>query len=123
MDLTKKEEEYLDGLRGPEQWTEVEARRVLALVGSTGMSRAWFARRFGLTTARLAWWTRRLGKEAAVPERQAPAFVELVAAPKMEGTVACVRVGGVEVALRRLDHEAAAFVAELARLQEEASCS
>ena len=133
MALGNRDREFLRGLAGPKHWREVDARRALSLLAASGLMRAAFARRFGLKTTRLAWWSCRLAmsgdevRRASSPEptraETAARFVELVAAPRVDGVAARVRVGAVELSLHRLDAATAQFVMELARLHEEASCS
>src|SRR5690606_40269576 len=99
----------------------------------SGLSRAAFAREFGLTTTRLAWWERRLSvRDDETPAassaeqttgRATSRFVELVATGPSGSPAARLRVGAVEVAIHRLDASAAQFVMELARLHVEGSCS
>ena len=126
MALGKRDRDFLRGLAGPKHWREEDARHVLSLVASSGLSRAAFARRYGVSTSRLSWWERRLGPSTAAAQPTAhgegAGFVELVAASGSEAVAARLRVGAVEVALHRLDPAAAQFVMELARLHEEASC-
>lgn len=133
MGLGKRDRDFVRGLAGPRQWREADARRVLSLLAASGLSRAAFARQFGLTTSRLSWWERRLCAEAdddgagspaeTRPHREGSRFVELVATESSSSAAARVRVGAVEVALHRLDPAAAQFVMELARLCEEGPCS
>jgi len=133
MALGKRDRDFVRGLAGPKQWREREARRALSLLTASGLSRAAFAREFGLTATRLSWWERRLsmrddeGAPASSAEerthRATATFVELVATGASESAAARLRVGAVEVAIHRLDASAAQFVVELARLHEEGSCS
>lgn len=132
MALGKRDRDFLRGVAGPKHWREDDARHVLSLVASSGLSRAAFARQYGVSTSRLSWWERRLGPPAAdggaasaaqpTAHREEAGFVELVAASGSEAVAARLRVGAVEVALHRLDPAAAQFVMALARLHEEASC-
>lgn len=132
MGLGKRDREFLRGLMGPKHWSESDARRVLSLHAASGLSRSAFAREFDLTTTRLAWWARRLAADAddgvAEPARELTVhrararFVELVAS-EPSFVAARVQVGEVEVAIHRLDSEAARFVVELARQLEVESCS
>lgn len=46
---------------GERDWTEAEARRVLAACKASGLSMRAFAFREGLLPRRLYWWTKRLG--------------------------------------------------------------
>jgi len=125
MALGKRDREFVRGLAGPKQWRETDAQRALLLLAASGLSRAAFAREFGLTATRLSWWERRLS--ASTPEQstsEATArFVELVATGARESAAARLRVGAVEIAIHRLDASAAHFVMELARLHQEGSCS
>ena len=133
MALGKRDRDFVRGLAGPKHWREDDARHVLSLVAASGLSRAAFARQYGVSTSRLSWWERRLGPQvddggatsAAEPTAHdtVAGFVELVAAPGSDAVAARLRVGAVEVSLHRLDAAAAQFVMELARLHEEASCS
>lgn len=133
MALGKRDRDFVRGLAGPKHWREDDARHVLSLVAASGLSRAAFARQYGVSTSRLSWWERRLGPQvddggatsAAEPTAHGAGagFVELVAAPGSDAVAARLRVGAVEVSLHRLDPAAAQFVMELARLHEEASCS
>jgi hypothetical protein len=132
MALGKRDRDLVRGLAGPKQWREADAQRALLLLATSGLSRAAFAREFGLTATRLAWWERRLSvrddESAAASSveqtrRATPRFVELVATGASGSAAARLRVGAVEVAIHRLDASAAQFVMELARLHEERSCS
>jgi len=133
MALGKRERDFVRGLAGPKQWRETDARRALSLLATSGLSRAAFAREFGLTTTRLAWWERRLSvRDDETPAassaeqttgRATSRFVELVATGPSGSPAARLRVGAVEVAIHRLDASAAQFVMELARLHVEGSCS
>ena len=130
MGLGKRDRDFLGGLTGPKHWSVADARRALSLHAASGWSRSAFAREFGLTTTRLAWWERRLAADmgdggatssSELTTEQGRGFVELVTT-EPSSVAARVRVGGVDVALHRLDAEAAEFVLELARLREEGSC-
>lgn len=134
MALGKQDRDFLRGLVGPRQWREADARRALSLLAASTLSRAAFARAFGLTATRLSWWERRLsarldeGGAAPSPEQRSPReagarFIELVATPRSDAAAAQLRVGAVEVSIHRLDAAAAHFVMELARLHEGGSCS
>lgn len=134
MALGKRERDFVRGLAGPKQWRETDARRALSLLATSGLSRAAFAREFGLTTTRLAWWERRLSvRDDETPAassaeqttgRATSGFVELIATGASGSSPAArLRVGAVEVAIHRLDASAAQFVMELARLHVEGSCS
>lgn len=133
MAFGKRDREFVRGLAGPKHWSEADARRVLALLSASGLSRASFAREYGVTGTRLARWERRLSTRAddggatsleeAAGDRAEAMFVELVAAASSGASAAHLRVGAVEVAIHRLDSAAAQFVMELARLYEERACS
>jgi hypothetical protein len=56
-----------DGRRHWRQWTEAEARAVLAELSESGESLAGFARRKGVSTNRLVYRRRRLGEPPVVP--------------------------------------------------------
>jgi hypothetical protein len=80
---------------GWQQWTEAEARGVLAELDSSGLSVAAFARARGVSQRRIAYWRVRVG---AV---RMPAFVPVEVAPT--ATVAAmisVEVQGVVVRVR-----------------------
>jgi transposase-like protein len=127
MVITKRDEDFLRGLKATARWSASDARRVLGLHEQSGESRAAFARRHGLHPERLAWWKRRfaeLDAGAAGPDTGSRAgFVELV--PPSSGNVpaARLRVGRVEVELRTLDVAAARFVAALAHHVQDGACS
>jgi transposase-like protein len=119
--VTKEDDRFLAGLRGPCHWSEREARRALSLLEASGESRAAFARRHGLTPTRLAFWQRRL--EAVDDEpvaTDAPQWVELVG---VEGSgiasrsdvAARVRMGELAIELGVLDEATARFVVALHR--------
>ncbi len=56
-----------DGRRCWRQWTEPEARAVLAEFAQSGESLASFARGRGVSTNRIRYWRKRLGETALVP--------------------------------------------------------
>jgi transposase-like protein len=111
-------------LRGRQQWTEEQAREVLARRGASGLSVERFARQMGFVPQRLHWWRSRLAKSdvepAAVAERiDRPQFVPVVvraAEPAAEGAVPLrVHIGGrVVVDVLHADASTAAWVAWLA---------
>ena len=127
MDITKRDEDFLRGLRRPQHWKEDEARRAMSLLAASGETQAGFARRYGLRVSRLVWWKRRLARrpveEVAAEVTSRRDFVELVPSYSGDEVAARLRVGAVEIELRRLDAAAARFVAELARLAETGACS
>ncbi len=132
MALGERDRDFLRGLTGPKHWRKDDARRVLSLLSASGLSRAGFARQYGVSTSRLSRWERRLGPEvdeavgtpSAEPTTHGAeaGFVELVATTATGSPAARLRVGPVEVALNRLDAAAAQFVVEVARRREETSC-
>ena len=135
MGITKGDEAFLRGLRGPRHWTEADARRALSLLEASGGSAAGFARRHGLRATRLAWWKRRLRDWAQEGQGDLPAradddatptngggFVELVVGSHPGRAAATVRVGDVVVELTALDETAVRFVASLSRALGDESC-
>ena len=132
MALGQRDRDFVRRLAGPKHWREDDARHVLSLLAASGLSRAAFARQYGVSTSRLARWERRLGPpadEGEAPSAAEPTllgegagFVELVAALGSDAVAARLRVGAVELSLHRLDPAAAQFVVELARLHAGASC-
>lgn len=66
------------------QWTEADARRVLAEWEHSGDSLEGFARSRGLVPQRLAWWRKRL----LAPRREASAALTFVPAAVIGGTPA-----------------------------------
>ena len=55
-------------LRGPKQWKEHDAQRVLAAWSSSGLSANAFAREHGLGRKRILWWRQRLAAWRRVPK-------------------------------------------------------
>lgn len=99
---------WIEGLRGPAQWKESDARRVLEALAASGDTLAGFARRHGLTSQRISWWRSRLGDW--LPDASTPApslrkqfesgFVPVIASRVEIGSnrvVAVVRVGNVAI--------------------------
>jgi len=102
-------------------WSEEQARRLLAEQAASGETMTEFARRRGLWPQRLWRWKKRLaGAEgealAGATGQPEPAFLPVVL-PSAEPEIAAeVELGsGVRVRLRRLEPEAARFVAQLCR--------
>lgn len=56
-----------DGRRSWQQWTEGEARAILAEFAQSGESQAGFARRKGVSSNRLVYWRKRVGEPPVVP--------------------------------------------------------
>ena len=132
MGITKADEIFLQGLAGPQHWTEADARRALAVQEASGEGDAEFGRRYGLRPTRLGWWRRRLREwrpdevaEAAGGEGTASSaggFVELMVSAQAGRSAATVRVGDVVVELATLDEAAAQFVASLKRALGDDRC-
>jgi transposase-like protein len=84
------------GERRVHRWTEEEARGALAEFAASGESAAGFARRRGISSQRLAYWSKRLAARGttafvavALPAARAAAVIEIAAA----GVVVRVREG------------------------------
>src|ERR1700729_359058 len=77
-----------DGRRRWRQWTEAEARSALAELAESGESPTSFARRRGISSNRLRYWTRRLAVEPS-----APSFVQL----RVRASVTALEVARLEV--------------------------
>ena len=129
MTITKRDEDFLRGLRGGSHWSEDDARRAIALCEASGQSRAAFARTHGLRATRFAWWKKRLAEWTADAEcddadERDGEFVELVVgASHAAMAAATVRVGDVIVELATLDAAAAEFISVLARALQSDACS
>lgn len=67
-------------LRGPQQWSEDDAKRVLAAWRSSGLSVNAFATRHGLRTKRVLWWRRRFSnwRSREKKKEKAPRLVPAV---------------------------------------------
>ncbi len=80
---------------GWRQWTEAEARDVLAELDGSGLSDAAFARARSISRRRIAYWRERLGVGAV------PAFVPVAVAPTVIATpTISVEMHGVVVRMR-----------------------
>jgi hypothetical protein len=96
-----------DGTRRWRQWTEQEAREALEELASSGESTASFARGKGVSTQRLAYWRKRLGRVAV------PAFVAVELPTGSSRTCIEIAAAGVVVRVREdLDVEHVARLAE-----------
>lgn len=113
---------WIEGLRGPAQWKESDARRVLEALAESGDTLSGFARRHGLTPQRISWWRSRLGEwtpatQAADPWPSGPAesgFIPVVARGcelVSSQAVAVVRVGNVAIEVRDLSEATTAWLA------------
>ncbi len=93
------------------RWNATVARRVLAELATSGMSRTAFARTLGLNVQRLSWWRKRLG------EAECPAAVTFVpAVVTRPGSRTIVRLpAGVEIEATDVTAVPAQWVAELVR--------
>lgn len=84
---------------GERNWSEAEARRVLAACEASGLSMRAYAVREGLRPRRLYWWTNRLAldersaREEARAVRFVPAVVKVNAARVMSDPAITIRVG------------------------------
>ena len=97
-------------------WTPDDARRVLDEWQRTGATIAEFARRQGLSAARLYWWRRRLPRLTSTALTLVPAMVTAAPAPATHATDVTVRVGDVAIEVAAATPSwVAALVAELAR--------
>ncbi len=123
--MGKRREEkfgWIEGLRGPAQWRESDARRVLDALAESGETLSGFARRHGLTPQRLSWWRRRLGEWTQATQGTEP----LQAGPCESGfipvltrgnerswssAVAVVRVGNVAIEIHELSDATTAWLA------------
>lgn len=113
---------WIEGLRGPAQWRESDARRVLEALAASGDTLAGFARRHGLTPQRISWWRVRLGDwtpaaPAAEVSPQHPletGFVPVIASRVETGSsrvVAVIRVGNVAIDVCDASAASAAWLA------------
>lgn len=100
-------------------WTPDDARRVLDEWQRTGTTLAEFARRQGLSAARLYWWRRRLNRPTPTALALVPAMVTARSVPPTgRVTEVTVRVGDVAIEVAAATPSwVAALVAELARSQ------
>lgn len=98
-------------------WTPNDARRVLDEWQRSGTTLAEFARRQGLSAARLYWWRRRLKRPAPAALALVPAMVTARPVPPTGRTTeVTVRVGDVAIEVADATRSwVAALVAELAR--------
>ena len=99
-------------------WTPDDARRVLDEWRRAGTTLAEFARRHGLSAARLYWWRRRLDRASSTALALVPATVTALPAPatRARATDVTVRVGDVAIEVAAATPSwVAALVAELAR--------
>ena len=99
-------------------WTPDDARRVLDEWRRAGTTLAEFARRHGLSAARLYWWRRRLPRLTSTALTLVPATVTALPAPatRARATDVTVRVGDVAIEVAAATPSwVAALVAELAR--------
>lgn len=62
---TTKTTERVKALAADRYWGEAEAREAIAALDASGLSRAAFAREYGISAQRLRWWTARLGNAPA----------------------------------------------------------
>jgi hypothetical protein len=62
-----------DGRRRWQQWTEGEARTILAEFAQSGESQAGFARRKGVSSSRLVYWRKRVGELPSFVQVRLPA--------------------------------------------------
>jgi len=85
-------------LRGPKQWKEHDAHRVLAALRSSGLSVSAFARQHGLGRKRMLWWRQRLGEWRRLPQKS-PSLIPVVpiALPEARAQVVIRFPGGMVV--------------------------
>lgn len=99
------------------QWTESQARQVLARADKHGQSVAKLARELGVSPQRIYWWRKRLQKSSPAPT----GFVEVTVAPPRSHQAFTVHTA----AGRRIEVWPGFDETELARLLaalEKASC-
>jgi transposase-like protein len=85
-----------DGRRRWRQWTETEARAILAEFAESGESQAGFARRKGVSSNRLVYWRKRVGETTSVPS-----FVQVrLPAARTPPEGACIEIVIGDVAVR-----------------------
>ena len=97
---------------GWRQWTEGEARAVLAALARSGESSAAFARSRGFSTQRIDYWKKRLGVTSAVPAFVPVRLPDVAASTIGPATIEIV-YGGVTVRVREdLDVEHVARIVE-----------
>lgn len=85
-------------LRGPKQWKEHDAHRVLSALRSSGLSVSAFARQHGLGRKRIFWWRQRLAAWRRSP-RESPSLIPVVpvALPEARAQVVIRVPGGMVV--------------------------
>lgn len=114
---------------GERDWTEAEARRVLAACEASGLSKRAFAFREGLRPQRLYWWTKRLALHRASRRRRetamrfVPAVVTAAAPRPMPRAPITIRIGA--KAAMEIDPSAASasWVAAVMTELERIGCS
>jgi len=115
---------------GERNWSEAEARRVLAAWEDSGLSMRAYAMRERLCPRRLYWWTKRLaaGERGRRGDEQAVRFVPgivKVAVPRLKlGPAITVRVGA-SATMEIVDPKAvpAGWIAEVMTELERIACS
>jgi len=110
------------------EWTEAEARRVLAERDGSGLSIWAYAAREGLKPQRLYWWTKRLSERAnstmTAPVRFVPAVVNQASVRGPERPPLVVRVGSiVRLEIAEPGAVPAKWIAELLTELERIACS
>jgi hypothetical protein len=110
------------------EWTEAEARRVLAAREASGLSIWAYAAREGVKPQRLYWWTKRLATAAdstttEAPVRFVPAIVNQSSA-RLERVLLVVRVGSnARLEIAEPSTVPAKWIAEVLTELERIACS
>jgi transposase-like protein len=92
------------------QWTEREAREVIAAWDESGQSGSAFARSMGTNPQRLFWWRRRLAPTSS----RGPMFVPVIATPspvRASATLVVTMGNGARIEVGEVNAETAAWVA------------
>lgn len=92
--------------RGWKQWSEAEAREVLAAWRVSGVSAHAFARQRGVSPHRLSYWRQRLASEATV------GFVPVLRPAAVEARIEIVRAGVVVRVRELIDPERLARIVD-----------
>ncbi|MGE0230118.1 MAG: hypothetical protein AB7U23_16590 [Dehalococcoidia bacterium] len=113
---------------GTRNWTEAEARGVLAACEASGLSMRAYAKLRGLRERRLYWWTQRLADGGPIRDasmaRFVPAVVRVDATRAGASATITIRVGSkATMEIAEPASVSAGWVAELMTELERLSCS